>query len=77
MLTLKQWLAKYGSESCDGCFYNIPQRAKCTYKRGYCVRYDLYKAQHKNPNVQQLKLFWYVQDSERLFVVLVLEMRQM
>lgn len=57
MLTLKQWFAKYGSESCDGCFYNIPQRAKCTYKRGYCVRYDLYKAQHKNPNVEQLKLF--------------------
>lgn len=55
MFTLKQWLAKYGSESCDGCFYNIPQRAKCTYKGG-CVRYDNYRKEHR-PNIEQLKLF--------------------
>lgn len=44
MLTLKQWLEKYGSKPCDGCFYNIPHRAKCTYKKGYCVCYDEYNA---------------------------------
>lgn len=42
-LPLRQWLARYGSESCDGCQYNIPHRAKCTYKGGYCTRYDEYK----------------------------------
>jgi len=57
MLTLKQWLEKFGSESCDGCFYNIPQRAKCTYKRGYCVRYDSYRRDNKRPDVLQLNLF--------------------
>lgn len=44
-LSLKQWLAKYGNESCDGCFYFIAPRCKCTYKQGYCKRYDDYKAQ--------------------------------
>lgn len=57
MLTLKQWLAKYGNEPCDGCVYNISQRAKCTYKKGYCVRYDKYKSDNKRPAVEQLKLF--------------------
>ena len=57
MLTLKQWLAKFGSESCDGCLYNIPQRAKCTYKRGYCYRFDLYKTERQAHVVEQLSLF--------------------
>lgn len=57
MLTLKQWLEKHGSEPCDGCFYNIPHRAKCTYKKGYCVRYDEYKADQRRPTVKQLELF--------------------
>lgn len=57
MLTLKQWLEKYGSEPCDGCFYNIQHRAKCTYKKGYCVRYDEYKADQRRPTVEQLELF--------------------
>ena len=57
MLTLKQWLEKYGSEPCDGCVYNIPHRAKCTYKKGYCVRYDEYKADQRRPTVEQLELF--------------------
>lgn len=57
MLTLKQWLSKYGNEDCNGCLYNIPHRAKCTYKAGYCVRYDSYKREHRNPEMEQLKLF--------------------
>jgi hypothetical protein len=57
MLTLKQWLAKYGNEPCNGCVYNISQRAKCTYKKGYCVRYDKYKSDNRRPSVEQLKLF--------------------
>lgn len=56
MLTLKQWLAKYGSEPCDGCSYHILQRAKCTYKDGYCVRYDRYKRDERE-KVRQLELF--------------------
>lgn len=56
MLTLKQWLAKYGSESCDGCQFIILHRAKCTYKDGYCVRYDRYKRDERE-KVQQLNLF--------------------
>jgi len=47
VLSLKQWLAKYGKEPCDGCFYFIAPRCHCTYKKGYCVRYDSYKAQFK------------------------------
>lgn len=46
-LSLKQWLAKYGKEPCDGCFYFIAPRCQCTYKKGYCVRYDDYKARQK------------------------------
>lgn len=43
MLTLKQWLEKHGQEPCDDCeFFNI-QRCHCSYKRGYCVRYDDYR----------------------------------
>ena len=57
MLTLKQWLALYGSEDCAGCHYNIPQRAQCTYKKGYCVRFDNYRSAKREPNVEQLKLF--------------------
>ena len=57
MLTLKQWLAKYGTEPCDGCFCNIPQRAKCTYKSGYCIRYDNYRKEQKKRTFLQLKLF--------------------
>lgn len=47
VLSLKQWLAKYGKEPCDGCFYFIAPRCQCTYKKGYCVRYDEYKARQK------------------------------
>ena len=54
MLSLKQWLEKFGKEPCDGCLYNIIQHAKCTYKAGYCVRYDNYK---KSQKVEQLELF--------------------
>lgn len=57
MLTLKQWLEKYGNEPCDGCFYNIPQRAKCTYKIGYCIGYDNYRKEQKKRPFLQLKLF--------------------
>lgn len=42
MLTFKEWLSRYGNESCDGCYYNIPHRAKCTFKKG-CIRYEDYK----------------------------------
>ena len=42
-MSLKQWLRVHGTEPCDGCKFNIIQRAKCTYKNGYCVRYDIYK----------------------------------
>lgn len=52
ILTLKEWLELYGKEPCDGCFYNIPHRARCTYKKGYCVRYDNYKASQREKVVQ-------------------------
>lgn len=43
MLTLKEWLAKYGQESCGGCFYNNAVRCHCSYKgRYYCARYEQY-----------------------------------
>lgn len=41
MMTLKQWLAKYGQEDCSGCEYNQPAKAHCLYKgKNYCVRYE-------------------------------------
>lgn len=46
MLTWKEWLAKFGKEPCDGCQYFIMARAKCTYKRGNCVRYDRYRVEN-------------------------------
>lgn len=55
MLTLKQWLEKYGSEDCCGCEWNSPTKARCNYT-GYCVRYDAYKRDEKKKN-QQLTLF--------------------
>ena len=48
ILTLKEWLAKFGQETCDGCLYFIAPRCKCTYKKGYCVRYDKYKAEKRS-----------------------------
>lgn len=56
MMTLKEWLAKYGSEPCDGCFYNIPHRARCTYKKGYCKRYDDYRKDEKE-RVERVKAY--------------------
>ena len=53
MLSFKKWLEKYGSESCDGCFYNIPNRAKCTYK-GTCVRFDAYKESQRRLRTEKL-----------------------
>lgn len=53
MLSFKKWLEKYGSEPCDGCFYNIPNRAKCTYK-GTCERYDAYKESQRRLRTEKL-----------------------
>ena len=53
MLSFKKWLEKYGSESCDGCFYNIPHRAKCTYK-GPCARFDAYKESQRRLRTEKL-----------------------
>lgn len=51
MLTLKEWLAKYGQESCNGCFYNNAARAHCSYKgRYYCARYEQYVKDLKRDN---------------------------
>lgn len=57
MLTKQEWIEKYGNEPCDGCQYNIPHRAKCTYKQGFCIRYDLYKRDFKRQKPKQLNLF--------------------
>ena len=57
MLTLKQWLERYGQEPCNGCYYNNATRAHCSYKKGYCVRYDEYRADEKKRRPQQLNLF--------------------
>ena len=53
MLSFKNWLEKYGNESCDGCFYNIPHRAKCTYK-GTCARFDAYKESQRRLRTEKL-----------------------
>lgn len=55
-LSLKQWLAVYGKESCNGCHYNIPTKAKCTYRKGYCARYDAYLEEFK-PKIDEPTLF--------------------
>lgn len=57
MLTLKEWLAKFGQEPCNGCRYHIAIRAKCTYKKGYCARYDEYRRDEQRRKPRQLKLF--------------------
>lgn len=57
MLPLKDWLAKFGQDSCNGCQYNIAARAKCTYQQGYCVRYDEYRRDEQRRKPRQLKLF--------------------
>ena len=57
MLSLKDWIAKFGQDSCNGCQYNIASRAKCTYKQGYCVRYDEYRRDEQRRKPRQLKLF--------------------
>ena len=56
MLSYKEWLEKYGQEACNGCLYNIPQKAKCTYK-GTCARYDAYRRDEKRKIGEQLTLF--------------------
>lgn len=48
MLSLKEWLNKYGQESCAGCQYINLENAHCSYKKGYCVRYDRYKEDEKS-----------------------------
>lgn len=57
MLTLKEWLAKYGQESCTGCQYNNATKAHCSYKDGYCARYDQYRRDEKRRQPQQLEIF--------------------
>lgn len=56
MLSLKEWLAKFGKDDCYGCQFNNPVKASCHYKAGYCVRYDLYKAAFKAEQ-EQLSLW--------------------
>lgn len=41
-MTYREWLDKYGDESCVGCPYNNAVRVHCSYK-GKCVRYDEYR----------------------------------
>ena len=57
MLTLKEWLARYGRESCADCTYNNATKAHCSYKGGYCARYDEYRADEKKHRPTQLKIF--------------------
>lgn len=57
MLSQKEWLAKFGQDPCNDCQYHIAARAKCTYKKGYCVRYDEYRRDEQRRKPQQLKLF--------------------
>lgn len=57
MLTLKEWLAKYGQESCAGCQYINLEKAHCSYKGGYCARYDEYRRDEKRRQPQQLTIF--------------------
>lgn len=52
-LSLKKWLEKHGKEPCDGCQYFIIQKVKCTYKSGYCVRYDRYKDSFKDEGIKE------------------------
>ena len=47
MRTLKEWLSAHGKEPCDTCQYFNFHKCKCTYKAGYCVRYDNYKREEK------------------------------
>lgn len=55
MLTLKEWLAKYGQEDCGVCFYHNATRAHCSYKgRHYCVRYEQYVKDLKQNNEPKL-----------------------
>ena len=55
MLTLKEWLAKYGQEACNGCFYNNAARAHCSYKgRHYCARYEWYVKDFKQDDEPKL-----------------------
>lgn len=42
-MTREEWLAKYGNESCAGCPFNNPTRASCSYRAGYCKRWDDYR----------------------------------
>ena len=57
ILPLKEWLAKYGQESCGGCKYNNAARAHCSYSGGHCFRYDSYVADCKRNVLEQLELF--------------------
>ena len=57
MLSLKEWLRIYGNESCCGCEFNNPVKAKCFYKAGYCIRYDQYRNMEKSMIPEQLSLF--------------------
>ena len=56
MLTYDQWLAKYGQEPCNGCYWNNAQLARCRYKGKYCARYDEYRKDEKRKH-QQPSLF--------------------
>lgn len=57
MLTLKEWLSLHGKEDCCGCEYNNPVKARCSYKAGFCIRYDLYRKRQNGTPPEQLSLF--------------------
>lgn len=54
--TLREWLDMFGQESCAGCCYNNAYKAKCSYKKGYCARFDEFKGK-KNQQPKQLRIF--------------------
>lgn len=56
MLTYRQWLSLYGSESCCGCEWNNATKARCNHKGPYCTRYEAYVRDEKRKNTQ-LSLF--------------------
>lgn len=47
MMTYKQWLLEHGKDSCRGCRYDNPWKARCNYRGKVCVRYEAYVREQK------------------------------
>ena len=54
MTTFKEWLSKYGQDSCASCpHFNIP-KCHCNYKGSRCTRYDAYVRDEKRERERAL-----------------------